>query len=47
MARFITRHQAWLFFPLLTLEGINLHVQAFAWLRRADCAGTGGSSTRC
>jgi fatty acid desaturase len=34
VARFITRHQAWLFFPLLTLEGINLHVQAFAWLRR-------------
>src|SRR6185437_10725902 len=32
--RFITRHQAWLFFPLLTLEGINLHVQAFVWLRR-------------
>jgi fatty acid desaturase len=34
VARFITRHQAWLFFPLLTLEGINLHVQAFSWLRR-------------
>jgi fatty acid desaturase len=34
VARFITRHQAWLFFPLLTLEGINLHVQAFTWLRR-------------
>jgi fatty acid desaturase len=34
VARFITRHQAWLFFPLLTLEGINLHVQAFVWLRR-------------
>jgi fatty acid desaturase len=30
---FIARHQAWLFFPLLTLEGINLHVQGFAWLR--------------
>ena len=23
--RLITRHQGWLFFPLLTLEGINLH----------------------
>jgi fatty acid desaturase len=23
--RFITRHQGWLFFPLLTLEGLNLH----------------------
>ncbi|MGH8859871.1 MAG: fatty acid desaturase family protein [Jatrophihabitantaceae bacterium] len=31
--RFIAAYQAWLFFPLLTLEGINLHVQAFAWLR--------------
>lgn len=26
VSRFITRYQAWLFFPLLTLEGINLHV---------------------
>jgi fatty acid desaturase len=26
ISSFITRHQAWLFFPLLTLEGINLHV---------------------
>jgi fatty acid desaturase len=26
LGRFITRHQAWLFFPLLTLEGISLHV---------------------
>lgn len=24
----ITRHQGWLFFPMLTLEGLNLHVQA-------------------
>ena len=24
--RFMARHQAWLFFPLLTLEGLNLHV---------------------
>ena len=24
----ITRHQGWLFFPLLTLEGLNLHVQS-------------------
>jgi fatty acid desaturase len=30
---FIAAHQGWLFFPLLTLEGINLHVQAFDWLR--------------
>ncbi len=34
ISRFITRHQAWLFFPLLTLEGINLHVQAIVWLHR-------------
>ncbi len=33
VSRFIARHQAWLFFPLLTLEGINLHVQALIWLR--------------
>jgi fatty acid desaturase len=26
LGRFITGHQAWLFFPLLTLEGLNLHV---------------------
>ena len=28
-ARFLRRHQGWWFFPLLTLEGVNLHVQAF------------------
>jgi fatty acid desaturase len=26
VGRLVARHQAWLFFPLLTLEGINLHV---------------------
>jgi fatty acid desaturase len=26
LAGWITRHQGWLFFPLLTLEGINLHI---------------------
>jgi fatty acid desaturase len=36
VSRFIARHQAWLFFPLLTLEGINLHVQAIGWLRRSQ-----------
>ncbi|SDJ53417.1 Fatty acid desaturase [Frankineae bacterium MT45] len=30
--RFITRHQAWLFFPMLTLEGLNLHLQSGIWL---------------
>ena len=28
----ITRHQGWLFFPLLTLEGLNLHYLAFRHL---------------
>jgi len=28
-ARFLRRHQGWWFFPLLTLEGVNLHIQAF------------------
>lgn len=31
---FIAAHQAYLFFPLLTLEGVNLHVQAIGWLHR-------------
>ena len=34
VGRFIAAHQAWLLFPLLTLEGLNLHVQGIAWLRR-------------
>ncbi|SHG98150.1 Fatty acid desaturase [Jatrophihabitans endophyticus] len=33
-ARFVTRNQAYLFFPLLTLEGLNLHVSSVASLRR-------------
>ena len=33
LARFISAYQGLLFFPLLTLEGINLHVQAIIWLR--------------
>ncbi len=32
--RFMARHQAWLFFPLLTLEGINLHVASIGALIR-------------
>jgi len=35
-ARFITRHQAWLFLPLLTLEAVSLHARSVGWLRRAD-----------
>ncbi|GAA3629843.1 acyl-CoA desaturase [Microbacterium awajiense] len=32
LRRFITLRQGWLFFPLLTLEGLNLHVLAFRHL---------------
>ncbi len=34
VARFVGRHQAALFFPLLTLEGFNLHVSSLRALRR-------------
>jgi len=32
ISRFVTRHQAALFFPLLTLEGLNLHVASLRFL---------------
>jgi fatty acid desaturase len=35
VARFVGRHQAALFFPLLTLEGFHLHVASLRALRRA------------
>ncbi|MFD0690019.1 fatty acid desaturase family protein [Actinomadura fibrosa] len=31
--RWVARHQAWLFFPLLTLEGLNLKVNSALYLR--------------
>lgn len=31
--RWVARHQAWLFFPLLTLEGVNLKVGSLMFLR--------------
>ncbi|GII67213.1 delta fatty acid desaturase [Sphaerisporangium krabiense] len=34
VARIVGRWQAYLFFPLLTLEGLNLHVSSFRALRR-------------
>jgi fatty acid desaturase len=34
VGRFILQHQAWLFFPLLTLEGLNLHVASVGALRK-------------
>lgn len=35
LIRAITRRQGWLFFPLLTLEGLNLHYRSIASLLRA------------
>lgn len=32
--RAVTRYQAWLFFPLLTLEGLYLHIASIQWLSR-------------
>jgi len=32
----LTRYQGWLFFPLLTLEGLNLHVTAFRSLLKGS-----------
>jgi len=32
LRRAITRHQGWLFFPLLTLEGLNLHFRSLQYL---------------
>lgn len=32
LRRLITRKQGWFFFPLLTLEGMNLHVHSFKYL---------------
>lgn len=34
MAGWVTQHQAWLFFPLLTLEAMNLHVSSARALMR-------------
>ncbi|MGF3055558.1 fatty acid desaturase family protein [Microbacterium sp. YY-01] len=34
--RLITRKQGWLFFPLLTLEGLNLHAHSFRYLVRRE-----------
>jgi fatty acid desaturase len=43
LGRSLTRHQAWLFFPLLTLEGINLHVASVrSLLPGADRSVRGG-----
>ena len=44
LGRAITRRQAWLFLPLLTLEGINLHVASVLSLRRGAERSTRGGS---
>ncbi|MBS1905052.1 MAG: acyl-CoA desaturase [Actinobacteria bacterium] len=36
LRRLITRKQGWLFFPLLTLEGLNLHYLGFKHLARRE-----------
>ena len=36
LRRMITRRQGWLFFPLLTLEGLNLHALAFRHVFRRE-----------
>lgn len=44
LSRAVARRQAWLFFPLLTLEGINLHVASVcSLLPGADRSTRGGS----
>jgi fatty acid desaturase len=44
LGRAITRRQAWLFLPLLTLEGMNLHVASVLSLRRGAERSTRGGS---
>ena len=45
MRALITRRQGWLFFPLLTLEGLNLHYLGFKHL--ASAAGQGPLDRTC
>jgi fatty acid desaturase len=42
LGRAILRHQAWLFFPLLTLEGLNLHAASLLALRTRGRRSTRG-----
>ena len=46
LGRLIARRQAWLFFPLLTLEGLNLHVSSVASLRSGRERSSRGGSRR-
>jgi fatty acid desaturase len=46
VSRFIVRRQAWLFFPLLTLEGISLHVDSVAAVKTDKYRSSRGGSRR-
>jgi fatty acid desaturase len=46
VSRFIVRRQAWLFFPLLTLEGISLHVDSVKAVRAGGLRSARGGSRR-
>jgi fatty acid desaturase len=46
VSRFIARHQAWLFFPLLTLEGISLHVDSVVAVKTGVFRSARGGSRR-
>jgi len=46
VSRFIVRRQAWLFFPLLSLEGISLHVDSVFALKAGALRSVRGGSRR-
>jgi fatty acid desaturase len=46
VSRFIARRQAWLFFPLLTLEGISLHVDSAVAVQTGKFRSARGGSRR-
>jgi fatty acid desaturase len=46
VSRFIVRHQAWLFFPLLTLEGISLHVDSVVAVKTGEFRSSRGGGRR-
>jgi Fatty acid desaturase len=46
ISRFIVRRQAWLFFPLLTLEGISLHVDSVVAVKTDRFRSSRGGSRR-
>ena len=46
VSRFIARRQAWLFFPLLTLEGISLHVDSVVAVATDNSRSARGGSRR-